>query len=476
MEGQDLKGARTGEVVTREPIGSWLWRLWWLAVLVVHGLLGAVWWFLAPGGFRPDHPRFWTNEVAPIGIVIQAMLCLWFLHHERMDRLRTLLPGWPAAWAGWTLAMIGAFPTTMARIWLVPALVAVAMGLSAIGPWRRGGPSGRRTILVSLAGGLGAVMVGAGFACALRPPAAGTHPGGGKSSGRPRIAAGRNLPVAGAMPFSRNIMVQPSDGSLIARISPLRISVRPLLRFESRSPDGAPVVLVPAAVREGPEPRMRRISKIGDDRYLFSYDLEGQGTASLGAGFDPAAASLALDAASTLDRPVYSHLNAYCDVEVQGHHRLSLEFSPCPGSLFGLVRPGIPFGRPALFAYVRADRTFLVVEATSGEKGPFQALARGRLEPSDPLTITLHDEGRPVARLTLEDFAAQADTTLSPTAGWGVPVNAIEFALSDDKPSSMASIFITLSGTSVGRGWDCVAHRAGTYRNRLRLEPVRSVP
>lgn len=462
-----------GEIVTHESIGSWLWRLWWLAVLVAHGLLGAAWWLLAPGGFRLDHPRFWTNQVASVGIAALAILCLWFLHHERMDRLRSLLPGWPAAWTGWTLAMIWAFPTTMARVWPVPAMLALAMGLLAIGPWRRGEPCDRRTILVSLASGLGAAMVGAGLACALRPPTAGAHPNGRMGAERPQIAAGLNLRDAGAIPFSRDIIVQPSDGSLMAHIAPLRISVRPLLRFESRSPDGAPVVLLPAEVREGPEPRMRRVTKLGDHRYIFSYDLNGQGTATLGAAFDPEAGSIALDAASTLDRPVYSHLNAYCDIEVQGHRRLSLEFSPCPGSLFGLVRPGIPFGRPALFAYVRADRTFLVVEATNGEKGPFQALDRGRLGPSDPLMITLHDEGRPVARLTLEDFAAQADTTLSPTAGWGVPVNAIEFALSDDKPSSMASIFITLAGTSVGRGWDCVAHRAGTYRNRLRLEAVR---
>ncbi|MGP0064916.1 MAG: hypothetical protein ACLQGP_15120 [Isosphaeraceae bacterium] len=75
-------------------------------------------------------------------------------------------------------------------------------------------------------------------------------------------------------------------------------------------------------------------------------------------------------------------------------------------------------------------------------------------------------------RLTLEDYAAQADTPPSPTAGWGVPVNAIEFSLADDPPSSLASIFVTLAGTSVGRGWDCVGHRAGSYRDRIRLEPI----
>ena len=87
----------------------------------------------------------------------------------------------------------------------------------------------------------------------------------------------------------------------------------------------------------------------------------------------------------------------------------------------------IPVGRPSRFAFVEADRTFRVVEASSGEKGPFRTLARGRLDPEQTLTITLHDQDQAVGRLSLEDYAAQADTTPSPTAGWGVPVNAIEF-------------------------------------------------
>ena len=148
-----------------------------------------------------------------------------------------------------------------------------------------------------------------------------------------------------------------------------------------------------------------------------------------------------------------------------------------PGTLIE-VRPfDYPFGRPARFAFVSADRTFRVVEATSGEKGPFRTLgagtARARCNRSrSPSTMRVE----PSRDSALDDFAAQADTTLSPTAGWGVPVNAMEFSLAEDAPSSPASIFVTLAGTSVGRGWDCVGHRAGTYRDRLRLEPVAAIP
>jgi hypothetical protein len=135
-----------------------------------------------------------------------------------------------------------------------------------------------------------------------------------------------------------------------------------------------------------------------------------------------------------------------------------------------------PIGRPARFAFVEKDRTFRVVEATSGEKGPFRTLARGRLAPEETLSIGLRDQGRMIGRIFLKDWSAQSDTTLSPTAGWGAPVNAIEFSLVDDAPSSPASIFMTLAATSVGRGWDCVAHNPGTYRNRIRIEPAQHLP
>jgi hypothetical protein len=132
-----------------------------------------------------------------------------------------------------------------------------------------------------------------------------------------------------------------------------------------------------------------------------------------------------------------------------------------------------PFGRPMRLAYVDANETFHVVEASSGEKGPFRELGRGDLPRLLPLTLTLHDDGLPICRITLSDWAYQAGTALSPTAGWGLPVNSIEFSLSGDDPASAASIWFTLAGTGVGRGWDSVGHTAGTYRNRISIEWAR---
>jgi hypothetical protein len=369
------------------------------------------------------------------------------------------------------VALRQAFPITMGRLWLAPLGIAVGMGLAAIRPWRTGGIERRRLggLVVTI---VGSALVGAMMAAALRPLAVDTHPlDGAIADTAPSDPSTPRIPP-GSVRLDPGVMIQTSDGSLMARIEPLTILVQPLLRFLSRSSDRAPVVLVPAGHRAGPEPRFRDGRRIGDRSCWLAYQFPEQGTATLRAASEPDRRATVLEAVSRLDRPVFSHLNAFCDVEVRGHHRLALEFSPCPGVPIEVRHFGYPAGAPARFAFVEADRTFRVVEASSGEKGPFRTLARGRLDPGESLAITLHDEGRPTIRLALDDFAAQADTTPSPTAGCGVPVNAIESSLVDDRPTSPASIFVTLAGTSVGRGWDCVGHRAGTYRNRMRLEPV----
>ncbi len=313
-------------------------------------------------------------------------------------------------------------------------------------------------------------LVGAASVGALLPPVLATHPRNDPLAPVEILSRDSARTPQGSVRFDSGAMVQTHDGSLTARFAPLTISIQPLLTFLNGSPDGSPTVLVPAREREGPEPRFRDGRQDGGRSCVLFYDFPGQGPASL--RVDEAIGSIVIDAATRLEQPAQSHLNSFCDVEVGGHRRLALEFSPCPGIRIE-VRPfDYPFGRPARFAFVEADRTFRVVEASNGEKGPFRTLARGRLDPDQGLSITLYDEERAIARLTFEDYAAQADTTISPTAGWGVPVNALEFSLAADAPASPASIFVTLAATSVGRGWDCVGHRAGIYRNRLRIEPV----
>jgi hypothetical protein len=289
--------------------------------------------------------------------------------------------------------------------------------------------------------------------------------------GLPELEGGGSNSVvqAGAIRFEGNVLIQSSDGSISVKLGRLTLMVDPLLTFSSQSPDGCPTVLVSAPTREGAAPRFRAGHR--DERSCsLVYDFRGQGPAFLGAELENNGRLLAVLAVTRLEHPIFSHLNSFCDIEIRGHEQLSLEFSACPGVAID-VRPfDYPIGRPARFAFLERGGIFRVVEAANGEKGPFTTLAIGRLARDEPLSITLLDRGRPEGRLTLADWARQADTTLSPTAGWGVPVNAIEFSLSGDASGAPASLFVTLAGTSVGRGWDCVGHSAGTYRNRVLLE------
>jgi hypothetical protein len=367
-------------------------------------------------------------------------------------------------WVGVAVAGRVAFPITLEQNWLAPFGGSLIMGLSLLVFRTRMSPSRLYWPLLLAAGG---GMLGAFCVFAQRPPAPAAKPL--VSNDVPLVKESENRLGIGTMALPNGTVLDASGISV--RFEPLTIFVNPVLRFLSQSPDGCWTVFVPRETREGSEPRWlssRAIDELGN---AWSGLIPGQGPMRLEVVHRPARRETRIDAMSRLEQPIHSHLNSYCDFEVRGHRRLFLSFSPCPGAKIEVRKFDYPIGRPSRFAYVDRDRNFRVVEASSGEKGPFRTLAEGRLEAADPLVIMLHDEDRAVARMTLHDWSAQAGTELSPTAGWGVPVNAIEFSLNGVDPSSPASIFVTLAGTSVGRGWNCVTHPAGTYRNRIAVEP-----
>jgi hypothetical protein len=86
---------------------------------------------------------------------------------------------------------------------------------------------------------------------------------------------------------------------------------------------------------------------------------------------------------------------------------------------------------------------------------------------SDPLVLTIYDGDKAMFSVALEDWAAQAATQLSPTAGWGIPVNAIELVRGGDPETAPALISLSLAATAIGRGSQTVGHTAGVYRNRM---------
>jgi hypothetical protein len=280
----------------------------------------------------------------------------------------------------------------------------------------------------------------------------------------PGVIVSPGLP---AQVSSARLRVHPGDGSLTVQAGSLRLSIEPLLQFLGRSPDGCWTILAPRRLRNGPGLFLQSAGRDANGPFLrYRADYE----ATLRVDPDSEGGPVRLEAMAHLPRPVFSHLNTFCDMRVSGSRHLALSFSPCPETQIEVRPADYPSGRPLRLAYLDAQGGFHVVEAASGEKGPFRELGRGTLHRVQPLAITLHDGGLAQARVVLEDWSAQVGTALSPTAGWGLPVNAIEFSLEGDDPGAPAVLFITLAATSVGRGWDSVAHRAGTYRNRMSIE------
>jgi hypothetical protein len=312
------------------------------------------------------------------------------LHAENRPRLALWLPAWPAAWGALAVAGRVVFPISLAALWLVPLVGALLMMAWLCFNWHhlRSRPGGR---FLAVFGAWW--LIGAGALLSQRPPPPDTRPilidlPADEDSGS---VLSPSAPAA--IKLDPGVMVYPREGSLTIRAIPLTLIVNPLLTFLSCSPDGCWTVLARQDERNGPEPRLLWARSNGNQSPLLAYELPGQGQGTLRVAFGPQQDSILIEAECRLDHRIYSHLNSYCDLEVRGHHRLALGFSPCPETRIDVRKFDYPFGRPSRFAFVEEDRRFRVVEATSGEKGPFRTLAAGRLEPAEPLAICLFDEG-----------------------------------------------------------------------------------
>lgn len=438
------------------------WTFTWQVIWLGHVLGAALAWWLLPGSFSWGHPRYWTNRVLPLIVVAAAAAGLWGAW-RRHHRAYLSAAVFVAAMA--TAAVIAGailFPTS-ARRFLPPALVIAAMlWVSCVGACRQQRLWCWPIVAASAAG----VLIGAMVPLAERAPEPDTRPVV-NSFAWPEV-----VPVAGAMPskipVGRSASLAPLSGEAEVRIGRLTISVRPLLEFESVSPDRCWTIFAPQSYHSGGRPRIVGMRSDAEGWYHYQSSF----TEHL-LNVEPVAddAGMRVEAFSRLERQVFSHLNSFCELTVFGHRRITLSFSPCERDRIEPLPVDYPVGRPARFAYVDADDDFHVVEARSGEKGPFRTLAQGKLG-EGPLWVTIYDQQRPVCRLRIDDWAREAGRQLSPTAGWGVPVNTLEFSRMGESAAAPVWIWMSLSSTSVGRGWDSVGHRAGVYRNRLSIEPV----
>jgi hypothetical protein len=307
------------------------------------------------------------------------------------------------------------------------------------------------------------IVLGTVFPITQRATAPVTHPLGSEFPTLRYDSPNEGIPIE--IKLGTKIGIYTRDGTVRMDSRRGSLFVSPLLTFESRSPDGCWTVLGPG-FGTGQPIRKRIGMNSGDGELRLAYHDEDFSTLEVRA--DPTGQRVELHARSRLTGPVWSHLNAFTELSFFADGRLSILFSPCPSTPIEVVESDYPIGRPARFAYLDDREVLHVVEARSAEKGPFRELASGPLQKNDAITLILSGNGVPMFRVTLHDWASQAGTQLSPTAGWGVPVNAIEFF----RQPAAAQISFTLAGTSVGRGYDSVGHAPGVYVNRVSLEAL----
>lgn len=423
--------------------------------LALHFAAAAFWWWFSPQGFPLTMPQFWTNSVLPYFAMGLACVGLWAMHRDNRPLAAAVVACFSGAWLAVALAGRIAFPASFGGVWVAFFFVALCgAGLFSLlvealpwPPWSR--------IPATIVGAVIGLLVVLGQI----PPAPSTVPA--ELAIGIAAPAGVDRDVPSHVALGADVRFLPQVAQLEAIAGGVWFECRPLLEFRSTSPDGF------WSLFHRQRPQMPRLVGATGAAPTQTFHYDNGATITFA---PPSAGELVAATATTpVAANIYSHLNTYMFIRFNTDDTPALTFSPCGGIPFEVHPADYPFGRPARFAYLDADDTFRVCKATSGEKGPFRTLGSGKLERGESLTIGFQSSGRRIASLVLEDWSSQLSTALSPTAGWGVPVNAIEFQLVETDSDEYVGIWITLAGTSVGRGFDTVGHRAGTYRNRFSI-------
>lgn len=441
------------------PPLSGLLRFAWLLVWTAHAVGAVAWWWSMPQGFPPAHLKFVANTIVPAVLFLVSTASLGAALRPNVN--------WVASFAAFPLVfwmMLGAAwyylcPLSIVR-WGTYALPGLLVLLLIWFATRR--VKGGMTLL-SLVATLIAALSGIAVAFAQRGPDASTHPYQSKVLMVMRETGAQENRAEPKRPFR----LDAEHGQVTVQHDGVTLHVLPLLSFMSRSPDRCWSILAPKGTNSELHRQLMGVRETTDQltaRYM------GDGESAMIVKWDEHKLPVAIETMTGLDRPTFSHINSYCILSLRGLKAPRLKFSPCAETPVDVQPADYPTGRPARFGYFDATSTLHVVEAHSGEKGPFKTLASGVLKSGDPLTLTILDGEAPKLNVVLLDFASQASVELSPTAGWGVPQNAIEFNRDGEGENEKVTIWFTLAGTSVGRGWDTVGHGVGTYRNRMRIE------
>lgn len=424
-----------------------------LLILIGHLLACAAVVWLMPGGFAWLSREIFTYRLLPaiVGVAILVSLI-----RPKLVAPGLVLETLKLLWLGVGTVCLASFTSSLQKLGVGAFVVAFVLVLAvrAAKFELRAGPRG---ILIAVA------LISAWLAVGvLRSPPPSTKPLNVATT-QPGLLDKTRLSV----PVGTAARLDPSQANVTFAIGRRFVQVEPVLTFLQRSPDQTWTVLASRDQRRPPTRTYRGLERSEQSVKAFYHDGDADRTVagSVLNVSSPNASEIEIEAVTHLPNPIFTHLNAFTQVTIGGHRRLSIGFSPIPDARFEVTHAGYPFGEPAQFAYLDRGRVLHVVRARSGEKGPYEELGRGVVE--GPITVTFYDVDERLFDLELADFTAQASTERSPAAGWGVPENAIEFGRLSEDPRSPASIFVTLAATSVGRGWSSVGHAAGTYRNRL---------
>lgn len=422
--------------------------------LALHLAAAVGWLWISPKGFPIFSSPTVTNWLLPLLTIGVASLGLMAMHRGRREEAAITVLCFASAWAAGAIGCRLLFPVSCRVLWLLP----MATALAGITLYVLMTLNARKRFVVALPTVLTGIATGALAVWWQVPPAPSTspwHPDRKKTEARQS-----SEPLPTNLSLAAGVQFRPAIGRFEVERNGVHLSCDPLLTFDRISPDRCWSLFAP-------RPRVRRPTGLRslEEAQIVSYDDRASVNLPTPSNND----ELRLEAETPVPADTYSHLNSFCYLETVGHKRLSIVFSPCPEDAFDVVPADYPTGRPARFAYLDDSSKFHVCEARSGEKGPFRKLASGPLKRGDSLAIELRDEGRPIVTIIFDDWSCQLSTSMSPSAGWSVPVNAIEFQRMGDAATDSAGIWITLAATAVGRGFETVGHAAGTYRNRVTI-------
>ncbi len=434
-----------------------------------------------PRGFGFGHWRLWSFEILPaaLALCLLAGVALW---RRRPFVLRGVFFVAGLTFLATSVLLLALFRASNPYLAAGPAVLGLAT-LTPVALLRRARPERPRLTWSVLA----AIAVASAFVLvwSLRAPDASTLPSDAALH-RPLpenlgpLVLRRDDAHTSMLPEqTRRRTARPAvtphpldegDGVFRVREDGFSLDVDPHLRFQSRSEDRFWTAFA-WHVQHATDAELIA-------RRLGTHEVEAQWRTSDGlettfVSRNAESNDVRIDARFDLAHEVFTHLSTWTNIRFERNAVASdprenpntrVGFSPCAETPIEVFVADYPEGRPVRFAYMTEDERFLVVEATTGEKGPFETLCEGRLRRGDPLTIEFYRDDAVVASTTLIDFSAQASTEPSPTAGWGVPQNALQLMrLSDDA----LAVHVTLAATGIGRGWDTVGWTPGVYQNRI---------